>query len=97
MEDLARYFLTCYDDKTQKIYITFLKAKSEAFIAMCDYIAKVERQLDLKAQQICSKNGGKLPPPNGPPTCWNTEFCTPGCPLKPMLKMGQLKGCTRLF
>lgn len=55
-----RYFLTCYDDNTRKTDITFLNAKSEAFTAMCNYIAKVEHQLGLQVKQIRSDNGGEF-------------------------------------
>jgi transposase InsO family protein len=56
----AKYFLTCYDDFTRKINLTFLKAKSEAFIAMTHYIAKVECQPSCKVQTIRSDNGGEF-------------------------------------
>jgi hypothetical protein len=56
----AKFFLTCYDDFTRKINLTFLKAKSEAFIAMTHYIAKVERQPSCKVQTIRSDNVGEF-------------------------------------
>jgi transposase InsO family protein len=52
----AKYFLTCYDDFTRKINLTFLKAKSEAFVAMKQYIAKVDNVI----KTIRSDNGGEF-------------------------------------
>jgi hypothetical protein len=56
----SRYFLTCYDDFTHRIDLSFLKLKSEAFVAMTNYIAKVERQLACKVKMIRSDNGGEF-------------------------------------
>jgi hypothetical protein len=56
----AKYFLTCYVDFTRKVNLTFLKAKSEAFVAMQQYVAKVERQLSCKVKTIRSDNSGEL-------------------------------------
>jgi len=54
----ARYFLTCYDGNTHRIDLTSLKEKSQAFVAMTNYIAKVEQQIDCKVKTIRSDNGG---------------------------------------
>jgi hypothetical protein len=56
----SRYFLTCYDDYTHRIDLSFLKLKSDAFVAMTNCIAKVERQLDCKVKMIRSDNGGEF-------------------------------------
>ena len=56
----CKYFLTCYDDYTCKIHLTFLKRKCDAFSAAQQYIAKVERQLETKVKSIRSDNGGKF-------------------------------------
>jgi transposase InsO family protein len=56
----CKYFLTCYDDFTRKITLTFLKSKSEAFVALQNYIARVENQLDCKVKAIRSDNGGEF-------------------------------------
>jgi hypothetical protein len=56
----SSYFLTCYDDYTHRIDLSFLKLKSDAFVAMTNCIAKVERQLDCKVKMIRSDNGGEF-------------------------------------
>jgi hypothetical protein len=52
----ARYFLTCYHDYSRKIYLSFLKRKSDTFSAIKSYIALVERQLGIKVKTLCSDN-----------------------------------------
>jgi hypothetical protein len=37
----ARYFLSCYDDYSRKVHLTFLKQKSDAFIAIKDYFKQI--------------------------------------------------------
>ena len=56
----ARYFLTCYDDFTRKVCLTFLKQKSEALAGIKQYIATVERQTSCKVKIIRSDNGGEF-------------------------------------
>jgi hypothetical protein len=56
----SRFFLTCVDDYSRKINLTFLKTKSQAFKALCDYISKAERQLNLEVLKIRSDNGGEF-------------------------------------
>jgi transposase InsO family protein len=56
----ARYFLTCYDDFTRKVHLTFLEQKSEALVGIQQYIATVERQTSHKVKVIRSDNGGKF-------------------------------------
>jgi transposase InsO family protein len=55
-----RYFLTCYDDYSRKISLTFLKKKSEAPAALIKYINLVENQLDLNVKIIHSDRGGEF-------------------------------------
>lgn len=55
-----RYFLTCYDDYSRKISLTFLKKKSEAAAALIKYINLVENQLDLNVKTIRSDRGGEF-------------------------------------
>ncbi len=55
-----QYFLTCYDDHTRKIHLTFLKNKSDAYQAMVNYVALVEGQLNTKIKSIRSDNGGEF-------------------------------------
>ena len=56
----ARYFLTCYDDFTRKVCLTFLRQKSEALAGIQHYIATVERQTGCKVKIIRSDNGGEF-------------------------------------
>lgn len=56
----ARYFLTCYDDFTRKVHLTFLKQKSEVLTGIQQYIATVERQTGHKVKTIRSDNGGEF-------------------------------------
>jgi transposase InsO family protein len=56
----ARYFLTCYDDYSRKVHLSFLKQKSDAFSAIKSYIALVERQLGTKVKTLRSDNGGEF-------------------------------------
>jgi transposase InsO family protein len=56
----ARYFLTCYDDYSRKVNLSFLKQKSDAFSAIKSYIALVERQLGTKVKTLRSDNGGEF-------------------------------------
>jgi len=56
----CKYFLTCYDDYTRKIHLSFLKNKSDSFKNVIEYIATVERQLSTKVKCIRSDNGGEF-------------------------------------
>ena len=56
----SKYFLTCYDDYTRKVHLTFLKQKSEALLGIQQYIATVERQTSHKVKTIRSDNGGEF-------------------------------------
>jgi hypothetical protein len=56
----ARYFLTCYDDYSRKVHLSFLKQKSDAFSAIKSYIALVECQLGTKVKALRSDNGGEF-------------------------------------
>jgi hypothetical protein len=56
----ARYFLTCYDDYTRRIWVCLLKKKSEAFQAIKDYIALAENQLDTTVETIRSDQSGEF-------------------------------------
>jgi transposase InsO family protein len=56
----ACYFLTCYDDYSRKVHLSFLKQKSEAFSAIKRYIALVERQLTTQVKTLRSDNDGEF-------------------------------------
>jgi hypothetical protein len=56
----ARYFLTCYDNYSRKVHLSFLKQKPDAFTAIKSYIALVERQPGTMVKTLCSDNGGEF-------------------------------------
>jgi hypothetical protein len=55
-----RYFLTCYDDYSRKINLTFLKRKSDARQALINYINLVENQLDCTVKTVRSDLGSEF-------------------------------------
>ncbi len=56
----CKYFLTCYDDYTRKIHLSFIKSRSDALPAMQAYISKVETQLNVRVKCVRSDNGGEF-------------------------------------
>lgn len=54
------YFLTCYDDYSRKIHLSFLKRKSDAAEALITYIKLAENQLDLNVKTVRSDRGGEF-------------------------------------
>ena len=56
----SRYFVSCYDNYTRKIHLTFLKQKSEALHVIQQYIAAVERRTSHKVKVIRSDNRGRF-------------------------------------
>ena len=56
----SRYFLTCYDDFSRKISLTFLKNKSDTRRALINYINLVENQLNLTVKVVRSDRGGEF-------------------------------------
>jgi hypothetical protein len=46
------YFLTCCDDYTRKIHLTFLEKKSDNRRALINYISLIENQLDCSIKTI---------------------------------------------
>eukprot|EP01018_Ginkgo_biloba_P005754 Gb_37606 [translate_table: standard] len=53
----ARYFMTFIDDYTRKIWVYFLKEKSEAFMKFIEFRAMAERQSGYKLRILHSNNG----------------------------------------
>eukprot|EP01018_Ginkgo_biloba_P029855 Gb_06978 [translate_table: standard] len=55
----ARYFMKFMDDYTRKIWVYFLKEKSEAFMKFVEFRAMAERQSGYKLRILRSDNGGE--------------------------------------
>eukprot|EP01018_Ginkgo_biloba_P011608 Gb_41335 [translate_table: standard] len=55
----ARYFMTFIDDYTRKIWVYFLKKKSEAFMKFVEFRAMAERHSGYKLRMLRSDNGGE--------------------------------------
>eukprot|EP01018_Ginkgo_biloba_P033834 Gb_09514 [translate_table: standard] len=55
----ARYFMTFIDDYTKKIWVYFLKEKSEAFMKFFEFRAMEERQSGYKLRVLRSDNAGE--------------------------------------
>jgi transposase InsO family protein len=55
----ARYLFTLPDDHSKKLWIYFLKRKSDAFQHFREWQALVERQSGLKVKALHSDNGGE--------------------------------------
>ena len=56
----CRYFITFTDDHTRKLWVVFLRFKSEAYQAFRDWKAKVERQTGLVIKVLRTDNGGEF-------------------------------------
>ncbi|KAK2441923.1 hypothetical protein QL285_013156 [Trifolium repens] len=55
----SRYFMTCVDEFTRKIWIYLLKEKSEVFAAFTKFCALAERQREYKLKIIRTDGGGE--------------------------------------
>eukprot|EP01018_Ginkgo_biloba_P034677 Gb_28622 [translate_table: standard] len=55
----ARYLMTFIDDYTGKIWVYFLKEKSEAFMKFVEFRVMAERQSGYKLRMLHSDNGGE--------------------------------------
>jgi transposase InsO family protein len=55
----ARYLFTLFDDHSKKLWIYFLKRKSDAFQHFREWQALVDRQSGLKVKALRSDNGGE--------------------------------------
>eukprot|EP01018_Ginkgo_biloba_P003117 Gb_13352 [translate_table: standard] len=55
----VRYFMTFIDDYTRKIWVYFLKEKSEAFMKFVEFRAMEERQSGYKLRILHSDNEGE--------------------------------------
>ena len=53
----ARYFLTFIDDFSRKVFVYFLKCKSEVLEKFLEFKNKVENELDRKIKVLRSDNG----------------------------------------
>ena len=57
--DRTCYMLTLTDDKSQWLWVIFLKSKGEALKAFLDWLVYVEKETGLKLCMICTDNGGE--------------------------------------
>src|ERR1043165_3980097 len=55
----SRYFVTFIDDSTRKVWVYFLKHKSEVFDTFKKWKSAVELETDLKVKCLKSDNGGE--------------------------------------
>lgn len=55
----AKYYVTFIDDYTRKVFVYFLKAKSECCRVFQDFKAMVENQVDKKIKVLRTDNGGE--------------------------------------
>ncbi|KAJ0726248.1 putative RNA-directed DNA polymerase [Helianthus annuus] len=55
----SRYYVTFIDDSTRKVWVYFLKHKSEVFDKFKKWKAAVELETDLKVKCLKSDNGGE--------------------------------------
>ena len=53
------YFITFIDEHSQKVWVYFLKHKSEVFEAFRKWKAMVENETGLKIKRLRTDNGGK--------------------------------------
>ena len=53
----ARYFLTIIDDYSRKVWIYFLKNKSETFLKFKEWKILVETQVSRKVKKLRTNNG----------------------------------------
>lgn len=58
----AKYFLTFIDDYTKKVFVYFLKAKSEVLDTFKRFRAFVENQMEAKIKILRTDNGGEYYP-----------------------------------
>jgi len=55
----SRYYVTFIDDSTRKVWVYFLKNKSDVFETFKKWKAEVENQTGLKIKSLKSDNGGE--------------------------------------
>ena len=55
----ARYFVTFMDDYSWKIWVYFMREKSEVFAKFKEWKAEVENQIGRKIKYLRSDNGGE--------------------------------------
>lgn len=53
------YFVTFVDDHSRKVWVYFMKQKSEVFEVFKKWKAMVENETDLKVKRLRFDNGGK--------------------------------------
>ena len=55
----SRYYITFIDDSSRKVWVYFLKNKSNVFDIFKKWKAMVEIETDLKVKYLRSENGGE--------------------------------------
>ena len=55
----SRYYFTFIDDSTRKVWVYFLKNKSDVFETFKKWKAMVEKETGLKVKCLRSDNGGE--------------------------------------
>ncbi|KAL8106789.1 hypothetical protein AgCh_023527 [Apium graveolens] len=55
----SRYYVTFIDDSTRKVWVYFLKNKSDVFATFKKWKTEVENQTGLKVKSLMSDNGGE--------------------------------------
>lgn len=55
----SRYYVTFIDDSTRKVWVYFLKNKSDVFATFKKWKTEVENQTGLKIKSLMSDNGGE--------------------------------------
>ena len=55
----SRYYVTFIDDSTRKVWVYFLKNKSDVFSVFKRWKTEVENQTGLKVKSLKSDNGGE--------------------------------------
>ncbi|KAL8133698.1 hypothetical protein AgCh_008946 [Apium graveolens] len=66
----SRYYVIFIDDSTRKVWVYFVKNKSDVFAILKKWKTEVENQTDLKVKSLMSDNG-ETPQQNGVAECMN--------------------------
>jgi len=67
------YFMTFIDDSSRKVWIYFLKHKSDVFNVFNKWLAQIENEIGLKLEYLKSDNGGEYYDGRFEELCTNRE------------------------